>query len=221
MNRDGPAASPGAPGPVPELLARYPVLRPPVSTASAAVTIVLRSGSGDVEALLIERAANPKDPASGDVSLPGGHVDEEDGSLAVTALRELREEVGLDASDLSGPLRFVGATAAPRFGVKVGVFAAELSGSAGRPSAASPEEVAHVFWLPRRALGESRPITREGPTGPRRFLASVHDGHVVWGFTRRVLREFFALPAEELPERPGPPPEFDSAAPRSEPRTGG
>lgn len=201
--RPSAGSSPSSPvGRAVTLLERYPVLRPPLSTAGAAVTIVLRDGASCVEALLIERAANPDDPASGEVALPGGHVDEADGSLVTTALRELREEVGLAANDLAGPLRFVSASPARRFGIHVGVFAAQLSDSATRPTIGNPEEVAHVFWLPEPSLTESRLVTRETETGPRRVLATVHDGHVLWGFTRRVLREFFDLPAEDPPQGP-------------------
>ena len=202
MTEARPSSGPGAPAGVEELLARYPVLRPPVSTAGAAVTIVLRDGEAGPETLLIERAANPSDPASGDVALPGGRVDESDGSLAHTALRELREEVGLGPTDLTGPLRFVGATPAPRFGLHVGVFAAALGTQSGPPTVGSPEEVAHVFWLPLSKLTESRLVSRDTERGEWRFLATLHDGHVVWGFTRRVLREFSALPAEDPPEGP-------------------
>jgi 8-oxo-dGTP pyrophosphatase MutT (NUDIX family) len=189
-------------------LDRFPVLHPPVSTAGAAVTLVLRDGLSDVETLVIQRASNPEDPASGDVALPGGRVDERDGSLAATALRELREEVGLGSSDLAGPLRFVGAVAAPRFRLHVGVFAAALAETGGPPTIGSPEEVAHVFWLPAGALAESRRIDRAWDGGTRRVFASVHEGHVVWGFTRRVLRDFFALPPEDAPDGPvyAPPP---------------
>lgn len=177
-------------------VARFSELRPPTATAGAAVTIVLRDGATEVEALLIERAKNPNDPASGDAALPGGRVDEEDGSLMSTALRELREEVGLGPADLAGGLRYVVTTPAPRFGMHVGVFTAELSGSASPPSIGSPGEVAHVFWLPRAALLGTRQVTvataRDGNPVP----AAVHAGHVVWGFTRRVLREFFEIPVD-------------------------
>jgi len=185
-----------------DVLARFPVLRPPVSTAGAAVTIVLRDGSAEVEILLIERATNPDDPASGEVALPGGHVHEGDGSLAATALREMREEVGLGPGDLTGPPRFVGVSPAPRFGLHVGVFAAGLSAAAGPPVVGDPDEVAHVFWLPQAALSESRLLTRETERGPVRVLGTIYEGHMVWGFTRRVLREFFGLPLEDQPVGP-------------------
>ena len=166
------------------------------------MTIVLREGAATTEALLIERAMNPADPASGEVALPGGHVDGTDGSLAATALRELREEVGLGAADFSGPLRFVGVSPAPRFRLHVGVFAVGLAAVGGAPRVEDPREVAHVFWLPWTALQEGRLMNREGDRGAVRVLASIHDGHVVWGFTRRVLREFFGFPSEDPPEGP-------------------
>lgn len=204
----GASPPPRGSGSAAELVRRFPSLRPPVSTAGAAVTIVLRDGRSDVEALLIERTVSPSDPASGQVALPGGRVDERDGSLAATAVRELREEVGLSAEDLDGPPRFVRCTPASRFGLTVGVFAAELAAAARPPAAESPEEVAHVFWLPRGALLTGRAVERSDRGQPRTVLATVHEGHIVWGFTRRVLRDFFDLPAEDpaagpvLPPRP-------------------
>jgi len=184
------------------LLGRFEVLAPPVSTARAAVTIVLRQGEGGIEILLIVRAENPNDPASGDVAFPGGHVADGDGSLASTALRELEEEVGLTATDLDGPLRYVGTELGPRLAFRVGVFAAAIGPVAQPPTARSAEEVAHVFWLPRSALGTTRTVTRDTSRGPIEVNASVIEGHVLWGFTRRVLREFFGLPTED--ERLGP-----------------
>ncbi len=183
--------------PVRELLDRYPVESPPVSIAGAAVTIVLRGGADAVEVLLIERAASPTDPASGQVALPGGHVSDGDGSLEVTAARELEEEVGLTRSDLAGPLRFVETIRAPRFRLHVGVFAAEIGPRGGPPSVRSALEVAHVFWLPAAALAETRRVARETQFGAAEVAASVHEGHVLWGFTRRVLRRFFDLPLED------------------------
>lgn len=164
--------------------------------------IVLRDGRQGVEILLIERTARSGDPASGQVAFPGGHVGESDGSLSSTALRELQEEVGLSLSDLSGPPRFVGVVTAPRFRLDVGVFAAALGEVARPPSPRSPEEVAHVFWLPRAALGTTRRVNRDTGLGEVPVPATVFEGHVLWGFTRRVLRDFFGLPVEDELHRP-------------------
>lgn len=193
----GPGSGAPVPGTAPkslaELLARYPILAPPVSTAGAAVVVVLREGSSEVETLLIERAERPADPASGQVAFPGGHVSEGDGSLAVTALRELEEEVGLSRADFAGELRFVDTVLAVRFGLRVAVFATGLAPGANAPTARSADEVAHVFWLPRSALATSRPIVRETMRGLTEVRATVFEGHILWGFTRRVLCEFFGV----------------------------
>jgi 8-oxo-dGTP diphosphatase len=180
-----------------ELLDRFPVERPPTQSAGAAVTIVLRDGLSDVEVLLIERATDPSDPASGQVALPGGHVSEVDGNLTGTALRELEEEVGLGREDLQGELHYVTTTHARRFGLDVGVFAARLGSTSRVPAPRSPAEVAHVFWLPRSALDRTQRVERATSFGVLPVNATVHEGHVLWGFTRRILRLFFALPPED------------------------
>lgn len=211
--------APGVPG-GPEfsspagLLGRFPKLYPPVSTARAAVTIVLREGRAGVEVLLIERAANPRDPASGDVALPGGRVDPTDGSLADTAMRELEEEVGIPPADVLETLRFVRTFTARRFGLEVGVFAAELGERAHGPAPRSAVEVAHVFWLPSSHLGRTELVPRLERSGSRLVQATRFEGHVLWGFTRRVLRDFFALPVED--DGGGSPFAPSAGAPRSE-----
>ncbi|MGI0156328.1 MAG: NUDIX hydrolase, partial [Thermoplasmata archaeon] len=180
-----------------ELLDRFPAITPPTSTAGAAVTIVLRDGASEVETLLIERTERPTDPASGQVAFPGGRVEDSDGSLLATALRELEEEVGLTRADLGGPPRFVRAEHALRFGIRVGVFAAALGPTGGAPTAVSSEEVAHVFWLPRSGLDETRRVLRQTSRGFLEVPATVFEGHVLWGFTRRVVREFFGLRSDD------------------------
>ena len=186
----------GPRGSVRGVIGRFEEGAPPASAAGAAVTMVLRDGRTDVEVLLIERTENPTDTASGQVALPGGRVDVADATLAETALRELAEEVGLLSSDLVAPLRFVRIELAARFGLRVAIFAAEL-GPAGRgPTVASPREVAHIFWLPASALATTRRVPMETGRGRVEVPATVVDGHVVWGFTRRILRDFFALPPE-------------------------
>lgn len=189
-------------------LGRFPKLFPPVSTARAAVTIVLRQGQHGVDVLLIERASNPTDPASGHVALPGGRVDRRDGSLADTAMRELEEEVGIPPADVLDSLRFVRTAQARRFGLDVGVFAAELGASARGPTPRSAVEVAHVFWLPASELRRSELVPRMDREATFTARATRYEGHVLWGFTRRVLRDFFALPTEDdgggLPFAPSP-----------------
>lgn len=186
-----------APASVAELLGRFADETPPVGTAGAAVTILLRDGEREVETLLIERTERPTDLASGQVAFPGGRVEESDGTLRKAALRELEEEVGLSESDLAGPLRYVGTEHAARFRVRVAIFAGALDPRGGSPTARSADEVAHVFWLPRSELGRTQTVHRETGLGLRPVPATVYQGHILWGFTRRVIREFYGLPTED------------------------
>jgi len=181
------------------LIGRFDESSPPHGAAGAAVTIILRSGRSDVEVLLIERAVREGDPASGQIGLPGGRVEEQEGALVNTALRECEEEVGIGAGDLLGLPRFVGFSIASAVGLEVGVFAAELGPAHPGPTARSPIEVAHVFWIPRSALRHHRRVVRETVSGAREVDANVIDGHVLWGFTRRVLLDFFEIPDAVAP----------------------
>ena len=63
----------------------------------AAVALILReTRDDDVELLFIKRATREDDPWSGQIALPGGRHQASDASLEETAVRETREEVGLE-----------------------------------------------------------------------------------------------------------------------------
>jgi hypothetical protein len=54
-------------------------------------------------------------------------------------------------------------------------------------------------------------VHRDTSQGSIPVNATVFEGHVLWGFTRRVLREFFGYPGEDgsfgaLFAPPAPPP---------------
>ena len=63
----------------------------------AAVALIFRAGAdGAPELLFIKRAEYPADPWSGQIAFPGGREEPTDGELIQTAVRETREETGLD-----------------------------------------------------------------------------------------------------------------------------
>ena len=163
----------------------------------AAVALILRGGDLDeLEMLLIKRATYEGDPWSGHVALPGGRQEAEDASLLDTAVRETREETGIDLA-LHG--RALGALddLAPRTPVLppiiISPFVFSLGGEARLVASA---EVAEAFWVPvdaLRAPGVAQEIELFLAGGPRRVQSLRHGAHTIWGLTERILQQFFSL----------------------------
>jgi 8-oxo-dGTP pyrophosphatase MutT (NUDIX family) len=183
----GPSAS------IRSLLERHRRPSPARASAGGAVLIVLQDGPQGVEVLLIERTTRASDPGSGQIALPGGHVEPTDDSLEATALRECFEEVGISSRQLARPPAYVTTRSAPAFALTVAVFATATTVPIAAPPPGSPAEVAAVFWMPRSALETTERVVRTTPVGAREVDAVVYQGHVLWGFTFHVLRQFFDL----------------------------
>ena len=158
----------------------------------AAVAIILiQNETRQLEVLLIQRAERVGDPWSGHTSLPGGRIKSLDGSPKTAAAREALEEVGIDVRDA----QFLGSLPPsypwnkPELKVQPFVF-----GFATRPEVSIGPEVVTAFWVPLmdfpRHLTQSEVQTRVGPRKVESFLV---EGHVVWGFTFRVLSDLLKL----------------------------
>lgn len=164
----------------------------------AAVAMLLRDGSAGPEVLFIRRAEHPRDPWSGHMAFPGGRQHEEDASLLDTAIRETREEVGLDlASEAEhiGQLDDLQAIARgkPQETV-IRPFVFEVRRES--PILTDQKEVAEALWTPLLPLyrGEAdtiRPYQWHGTQID--FPAYDVDGRVVWGLTYQMLRSFFRI----------------------------
>ncbi len=163
----------------------------------AAVATVLRAGAREPEVLLIRRAEHPDDPWSGHMAFPGGRKDPTDPDLLSTALRETREEIGLDLSppqDLLGRLDDVEAIArAKRTGMVISqfVFAVDDAGEL-TPN----HEVAETIWAPigpmiRRENATTKHYVYQGTE--MELPAFDVGGRVVWGLTYHMLQRLFAL----------------------------
>jgi 8-oxo-dGTP pyrophosphatase MutT (NUDIX family) len=166
----------------------------------AAVMIVLRDpvdgpADGGAEVLFIKRAENPRDTWSGHMALPGGRREPADATLADTAVRETREEVGVD---LSGA-RLLGRMERLRPGnprlppVDITPYVA-LAPDAVRVS--PNHEVAAYFWIPLELLrraGRSAVYSLDLVEGRREWPAFPYEGHLIWGLTERILSRFLLL----------------------------
>jgi len=178
--------------------------RPQVADAPdarpAAVALVLLEGEQGLEILLIRRAERADDPWSGQIALPGGRYDGGDRDLEATAIRETREETGVD---LSGAERlgvlddlYPRTPALPPVVVRPFVFAL-----ARRSPLVPSDEVQRAFWLPLGRLSEPgvrREVTLTLRGAVRVLPAYVVDGEMIWGMTERIVTPFVDLISNSL-----------------------
>lgn len=166
----------------------------------AAVATILRERDPELgaEVLLIRRAERASDPWSGHMAFPGGQRDAADPDLLATALRETREEIGLDLAhdgQLLGRLDDIDAMArGRRVGMAITPFVFELQSDP--PLRLEAGEVADAVWTPLRPLfrGEARTTYPYVFGGGRLELPGHRVGErVVWGLTYQMLEALFQL----------------------------
>lgn len=163
------------------------VLDQPARAASVLLPLLERRGGLTV--LFTERAAHLKDHA-GQISFPGGRIAERGETAVDAALREAREEIGLDPAEVEilGPLddflTGTGFVITPVVGyVASGTFVA----------APDPTEVASVFEVPLDFICEPASIVeayRERLGTRFRTYELQHGGYRIWGATAAILVSF-------------------------------
>ncbi len=167
-----------------------------------AVSLVIR-GNDHLDLLIIKRARSERDPWSGHMALPGGRRDPEDESTRDTAVRETREETGLDLAQHGvhlGALDEV-ATASPRLPkLTIAPFVYGVSPHADAWVASTEIEAVHWVRLDAlRAPENQGSIEIPLPGGSRSFPCYNVVGEVVWGLTHRIISQFLELyPDAEL-----------------------
>lgn len=163
----------------------------------AAVALVIRAGEdGAPELLFIKRAEYPADPWSGQVAFPGGREESADPTLADTAVRETREETGIDLvrdGTVIGTLDDLRPQTVRLPAVIVRPYVVLLNRF--EPLVLS-DEVALAFWVPLEAFKDA-PLWRDTDVLARGVQmnrrAFHHQGHVIWGMTERILAQLLAL----------------------------
>lgn len=184
--------NPGVPMPAHYRAAAVLLLLYPLTAAPAAASAPAQGEGADL-CLALTRRTDHLAAHAGQISLPGGLREPDDPSLAATALREAREELGpaLGRPELLGPLTPL---EIPVSAYRVYPWVAYLPARpAFRPD---PSEVAELIEVPLDLLLDPASLSRETRT-IRGVAVDVPYylvyGHKVWGATAAVLAEFIAL----------------------------
>ena len=162
----------------------------------AAVAVVLRPGAG-LELLLIKRAQSERDPWSGHMALPGGRRDATDEDLLTTAVRETREETGVDLARHGRSLGRLDVVApvSPRL-PKLTISPFVFGVAHGAQARVASHEIEQVYWVPVDRLrdpGTQGTVEIPLPGGARHFPCYRVADEVVWGLTHRILTQFLEV----------------------------
>ncbi len=169
----------------------------PTAVRDASVAVIFREADDySLELLMIQRASYAGDPWSGHIAFPGGRREVEDATLLDTAVREMREELGVDlraTGRVLGGLERVGPLSPVLPALSIAPFVFHMTSLV--PLTLS-DEVAAAFWVPLATLQRaetSREVDVTLSNGAHRTVhAFVHGEYTIWGLTERILRDLLS-----------------------------
>ncbi len=171
-----------------------PTKFPDGARTGAALLLVYRH-QGEFQVPLTVRGSEMRNH-TGQVSLPGGHVDEGE-TIEMAALREAAEEIGVDP----GAVEVIGRLTPIHIPVSGFILHPVVGVTHARPAFHAAEwEVARIIEAPVARLCDPGIVMREGRTRqtdgePVEIDVPFYDidGEKVWGATAMVLSEFCAI----------------------------
>ncbi len=154
----------------------------------AAVLLAVTDDPLNPEIILTQRAGHLS-THSGEVSFPGGKVDDTDGSFRATALRESQEEIGLEPSEVEvlGQL--------PSVLTRWKIDVTPIVGIVPKGVGLTPnfDEIDSIFHVPVSFfVRDQRVRTDVFRRGHVEFWAPVYhfEGYKIWGFTAGIIVSF-------------------------------
>jgi 8-oxo-dGTP pyrophosphatase MutT (NUDIX family) len=164
------------------------VAKPQKTLRPAAVLVPILTNGSTAQVVLTKRASHLAHHP-GQIAFPGGKVDSQDTSPADTALREAREEIGLDPANV----QILGAM--PAHETVTGFHMTPIIGVLQHSPqfVLNTDEVAEVFTVPFDFVTQTshfRVESRIWQGQPRYFYTIPYGPYYIWGATARVL---FAL----------------------------
>ncbi len=162
---------------------------------SAAVAAAIHDGERGAELLFIERSTMQGDPWSGQMAFPGGRTSSTDVNSIATAIRETKEELGIDLSSARRLGRLSDLEGGPRGTHQRLRVTPHLFWVPGdRPAITANHEVANALWIPvEQLVDEARYIEYPYPLlGSDLWPGIKIEGErVIWGLTLRMLVDLF------------------------------
>ncbi|MBX9590825.1 MAG: CoA pyrophosphatase [Hyphomonadaceae bacterium] len=166
----------------PELRGDLAVMEPP-RPAAVLVPIVRRPAL----TVLLTQRSNDMPSHPGQISFPGGKIDDGDISPLACALREAREEIGL-MPELVEPLGYLDSY---RTGTGFQITPVVAFVGSGFSITLDPREVLEVFEVPLSFLmneANHQQAAREWRGRQRSFYAMPYEGRHIWGATAGMLK---------------------------------
>lgn len=159
----------------------------PATLTKAAVLIPMIERENKLFVLLTQRASHLKHHP-GQVSFPGGRFEQSDHSLAITALRETQEEVGIDADQIEiiGQLHNYQTVSKYIVTPFVGFVTADYQTTIDKNEVDDVFEVPWEFFL-RRTNHHQLSVKRFGQQHDVHFMP--FKNRFIWGTTAAMLHD--------------------------------